>query len=61
MPLKVVDAGARFLGALAGVGSFLSGMASIIRAKDRSIAVLLATALGSLVVFFVLGEVLFPH
>lgn len=44
-----------------GVLAFLTGISSIIKQKERSILVFIATAIGLFVLLFVLGEILFPH
>jgi len=41
--------------------SFFTGIAAVIRRKERSILVFFATGIGFLVLLFVLGEILFPH
>jgi cytochrome bd-type quinol oxidase subunit 2 len=47
--------------ALSGISAFFTGLMGIIKQKERSILVFLATAIGFLVLIFVLGEILFPH
>jgi hypothetical protein len=44
-----------------GVSAFLTGLIGIIRSKERAILVYLAVAIGFFVLFFWLGEILFPH
>ena len=46
---------------VSGVSAFATGLIGIIRSRERSIAVYLATLIGLLVLLFVLGEVIFPH
>lgn len=50
-----------FLAGVSGVLAFLTGMNSIIRNRERSAPVFLATAIGLCVVLFLLGELLVPH
>jgi hypothetical protein len=40
---------------------FFTGITSIIKEKERSIVVVLATILGFLVLIFVSGEIISPH
>ncbi len=47
--------------AIAGIVAFFVGIISIIKNKEQSILVFIATAIGLLVLMFVLGEILFPH
>ncbi|MFH1236675.1 MAG: hypothetical protein V1685_07160 [Parcubacteria group bacterium] len=47
-------------GALAGVMAFLTGLIAIIKQKERVILVYLSTLLGALLVWFILGDVIFP-
>ncbi len=44
-----------------GTGAFLTGIFGIIRNKERSILVFLATILGFLISLFVPAETFFPH
>ena len=44
-----------------GILSFISGVFSIVMKKERAILVLIATLVGAFVVFFISGEILFPH
>ena len=44
-----------------GVGSFFVGLVSIIKCKEHSILVFLATILGFLILLWILAEFLFPH
>jgi len=49
---------------LAGVSSISAmviGIIGIVRSRERSILVFLATVIGFIVSIFVLGEILFPH
>ena len=44
------------LAGICGISSFFTGVVSIIKNKERSVLVLLATAIGFYVLFFALGE-----
>ncbi len=47
--------------AVSGIAAFFTGIISIIKSKERSIPVFLATIIGFFVLFFVAGEILVPH
>ncbi len=49
------------LAGISGVSAFLTGVIGIIKSKDRSVLVFIATIIGFFILFFVLGEVLFPQ
>ena len=49
------------VGMAAGVLAFFSGLLAIIRKKERSILVFASTLIGSLMLLFLIGEILFPH
>jgi len=49
------------LAGISGLSAFLTGIIGIIKSKERSILVFLATTIGFFVLTFWLGEVLFPH
>jgi len=49
------------IAAIAGISSFFTGIIGIIINKERSVLVFIATILGFFILFFVLGEFLFPH
>jgi len=49
------------LAGISGVSAFLTGIIGIIRSKERSVLVFLATTIGFFVLTFWLAEVLFPH
>ena len=55
IPVTIIPAG------LSGIAAFITGIMSIIKNKERSISVIVATIIGFLVFDFVLGEILFPH
>ena len=44
-----------------GVGSFVTGIISVFKNKERSILVFLCVILGFLILLFILAEVLFSH
>jgi heme exporter protein D len=45
---------------VSGIATFLTGIISIIFVKERAILVFLATAIGLLVIVFIVGDLLFP-
>lgn len=49
------------LAGLAGVSAFLTGLISILKSKEHSILVFVATLIGFCIFIFVLGEILYPH
>jgi hypothetical protein len=44
-----------------GILSFITGIISIIRQKERALLVYIATMIGGLLILFLLGEISFPH
>lgn len=48
-------------GSVSGTAAFVTGIIAIIRQKERSPLVYIATAIGTLLVLFLIGEVVFPH
>ena len=46
---------------LCGIGAFLTGWASVLARGERSLLVILASAWGTFVTWFVAMEFLFPH
>jgi len=50
-----------FLAGISGISAFFIGISGIIKNKERPILVFLSTIIGSFVLLFLLGEVLFPH
>jgi len=50
-----------FLAGTSGVLAFLTGVAGIIKNKERSVLVFLAATMGLFVLVFWLGEILSPH
>ncbi len=55
IPITIIPAG------ICGLAAFFTGIISIIKSKERSVFVFLATAIGFFVLIFLLGEILFPH
>ena len=49
------------LAAVSGVAAFFTSIITIIKSRDRSVLVFLATFIGFDVLLFCLGEVLSPH
>jgi hypothetical protein len=49
------------LAAASGIAAFITGLISIIKKKERSVAVYLAVTFGLFVILFALGELIFPH
>ena len=45
----------------AGILAFFTGATDIIKYKERSILVIIATVIGLLITWFVVGEILSPH
>ena len=49
------------LAATSGIAAFITGLISVVKRKERSVAVVLAIVFGLFVILFALGEVIFPH
>jgi hypothetical protein len=49
------------MGMTAGISAFVVGFLAIVRQKERALSVYVATLLGSLLILFLISEVLFPH
>jgi len=49
------------LAGVSGVSALVTGIIGIVKSRERSVLVFLATAIGLFVLVFSLGEVLFPH
>ena len=47
--------------AICGIGAAGTGLFALFRKRERSLLVILATLLGLFVVYFISGEILFPH
>ena len=48
-------------GMVAGITAFITGLLAIIRKKEKAILVYLSSLIGTLLILFLIGEVLFPH
>ena len=46
---------------ISGVSAFFTGIIGIVKRKERSVLVFLATIIGFFIPFFVLGEFIVPH
>ncbi len=46
---------------ICGILAFFTGIIGIIKGKERSVLVFIATVIGFFILFFVLGEFLVPH
>ncbi|MFC2068788.1 hypothetical protein ACFLTP_07280 [Chloroflexota bacterium] len=46
---------------ISGISAFFTGIIGIIKSKERSVLVFIATVIGFFILFFVLGEFLVPH
>ena len=49
------------VGFACGIISFITGIIAIFKKKERSILVYISTAIGALLILFLIGELLFPH
>ena len=49
------------LAGVSAISSLVTGIIGIVKSKERSVLVFLATLIGLFVLIFVLGEFLFPH
>jgi len=48
-------------GMAVGISAFFTGIAAIVKQKERALLVYFSTLLGMLVILFLSGEVIFPH
>ena len=46
---------------VSGISAFFTGIIGIIKSKERSVLVFIATIIGFFILFFVVGEFLVPH
>jgi len=46
---------------VSSVSALVTGIIGIVKSRERSVLVFLATAIGLVVLIFSLGEILFPH
>jgi hypothetical protein len=49
------------LAVVSGIAAFFTGIISLIFLKERALLVFLATAIGLLVIVFMLGDIIFPE
>jgi len=49
------------IAAISGISAFFTGIIGIIKSKERSVLVFIASIIGFFILFFVLGEFLVPH
>jgi hypothetical protein len=49
------------IGMVAGISAFIVGLLTIIRQKENAILVYISTAVGALLLLFLIGEIVFPH
>ena len=49
------------LGGISAISSFVTGLTSIIKSKERSALVIVATVIGFFFSFLILGEFIYPH
>ena len=54
-------AGPGLVAAIAALVAFATSLTAIVRWRDRSISVIVALAVSSMAVIFMLGEVIVPH
>ena len=48
-------------GGIAAILTFFTGIVAIIKSKERSLLVYIATAIGLFFLWFLIGEILVPH
>jgi len=48
-------------GMVSGIIALITGLLAIIKKKEKAVLVYVSTLIGALLVFFLIGEVLFPH
>ena len=53
--------GPALVAALGIVGAFATGLFAIVRQRERAALVILATVIGALVTWFIIGEISMPH
>ena len=49
------------VGIACGIAAFITGLVALVRSKERALMVYLSTAVGGILLFFLAGEMLFPH
>ena len=48
-------------GMVSGILAFITGLLAIIRQKENAVLVYISSSIGALLMFFLAGEILFPH
>ena len=48
-------------GMISGIMGFITGLTAIIRKKEKAVLVYISSLIGALFIFFLIGEILFPH
>ena len=59
--MRPVLAISMLLAMVSGLSSFITGLIAIVKQKERALLVYVSTAIGALLILFLLGELLFPH
>jgi len=49
------------VGFTSGIIAFITGLATIIKNRERSILVFVSTIIGALLILYLAGEIIFPH
>lgn len=49
------------VGIAAGISAFITGLLAIIRKKENTLLVYISTVIGSLLMLFLIGEIISPH
>jgi hypothetical protein len=49
------------VGMIAGISAFITGLLAIIRQKENALLVYVSIVIGALLIFFLTGEIVFPH
>jgi hypothetical protein len=49
------------VGIVAGISAFIIGLLAIITRKENALLVYASTLIGALLLFFLIGEIIFPH
>ena len=48
-------------GMIAGISAFITGLVAISMQREKAILTYVSTAIGALLVVFLIGEIIFPH
>jgi len=59
--LSLIYSASLIIRAVVSIDAFVTGLIGIIKSKERSILVFLATLIGLFVLIFLLGEIIVPH